>query len=128
MQAVTIRSNAKNLMRSLVEKKLSVRAGAKAAGISRKSFANIVRRDEIISPKMAGKLRATFGDDVIYISAADDFRRNRECEIAELQDMRAELEKNFPDDKQRLQTLDALIRANRDALKLAVEGKGGDET
>lgn len=123
METVKVMSNAKSLTRSLVEKGMSLRDGAKAAGISRKSFSSLARRDGIISPKTAGKLRATFGDDVIRISTAQVFIDDRRRELAELEELREEFAASYPDDSERLQTIDNLIARTRNAITAM---KGGE--
>ena len=62
-----LKSNSAVVLSAMLKKKMTARQAAKAAGIGNNVFATLVRADRFISPKTAGKLRETFGDDAVMI-------------------------------------------------------------
>ena len=65
MLYTTLTSDAHALTKTLLDRKLTARDAATAANINDGTFRALLRRDRKISLKTAGKLKATFGDNVI---------------------------------------------------------------
>ena len=110
----------------LINRKMTVRDLAKRAdGLAESTLANITRRDVRATYPVIGRLAEALGvKPEVFLKNSEPeqtFRFNREREIEDLTAMREELSEKYPHDKKRLQTLDALIDANRAALDFAVE-------
>lgn len=70
MKQAILMSNAQALTATLLERGMTAQAGATASKINVNTFGKLIRRDEKITLKTAGKLKKTFGDDTIKFLAA----------------------------------------------------------
>lgn len=111
MQTTQSTSNSKQLTQFLIEQGLTIRAAAKLAKISRQKMSKLVRADTPISIKLAGKLVKVFGVNAVTI-----INWNRR-ELNQLEALRAEFSKRYPEDTRRLAVLDAMIDQCRAELE-----------
>lgn len=111
----------------LIDRKMTIRDLAKTVdGLSESTLANIVRRDVRATFPVIGKLSEALNCEPAEFlkkqPSAQAFISDRRRELAALEELRAEFVTNYPHDSERLATIDALIRANKNAIELETKG------
>lgn len=82
MKSVFIKTNAAALLSAVLDREMTACDAARACGIHRDTFFELIRRDKKITLRTAAKLRKVFGDRVIQI-CDDDWLSAIELPIAE---------------------------------------------
>ena len=96
-------SNPPALLTALMARGLTVTEGAKIADLDRATFDTAIKAARPVSVKTASKLKAAFGD------AAVTMLTPAQIELQQLEALRAEFSKRYPEDTRRLAVLDEMI-------------------
>lgn len=104
MSKLAHRSNPAALLSALMARGLTVESAAKTAGVDRLTLDRAIRGVKPLTVKVASKLVAAFGADVVTCKTP------AQIELEQLTAMCAEFKARYPDDAARLAVLDEMIQ------------------